>query len=103
MPTLIVQSVKHFTIGFWTESSEQFLHPIHRLTYTLRRLGILSQTEDSLWMRFSAFGRVDPCLRLLEDLEQDLREKVQLMTVRCSAPKTGKYLIHTADIPSVPP
>jgi len=54
-------------------------------------------------MRFSAFFRADPCLRLLEELEEDLRDKAQLMTVRRFAPKTGKYLIHTADIPSVPP
>jgi len=103
MPTLNVQSLKSFTIAFWTESSEQFPHPIHRLTYALRRLGILSQTEDSLWMRFSALARADPCLRLLGELEQNLKDKVRLMTVRRFAPKTGEYLIHTADIPSVPP
>jgi hypothetical protein len=60
-----------------------FPHHVYRLIYVLRRLGILSQTEDSLWIRFSAFFRVDPCLRLLEGLEEDLRQKVQRMTV-CS-------------------
>ncbi len=59
-----------------------FLHPVHGLTYALRRLRILSQIEDGLWISFSAFFRTDPCSRLLEELEQDLRQKVQRMTVR---------------------
>ena len=57
-----------------------FAHPVHRLTYPLRRLDILSQTEDSLWFRFSTFFRVDPCLRLLEELE-DVKQRAHRMTV----------------------
>ena len=57
-------------------------HSFRRLTYALRRLGILSQTEYSLWISFSAFFRADPCLQLLGGLEQDLRQSVQRMTVR---------------------
>ena len=79
-----------------------FLHPLHRLTCALRRLGILSQTEGSLWISFSAFFRADPCLQLLKGLEQDLRKKVQRMTVRGFAPNAGKYLTHAAGCPGGP-
>ena len=60
-----------------------FLRPVHHLTYALRRLGILSQAEDSLWISLSSTFRADPSLRLLEELEQDLRQKVQRMAVGC--------------------
>jgi hypothetical protein len=59
-----------------------FARPVLRLTYALRRLYVLSQIEDSLWFRFSAFFRADPCLRRLEELEEDLKQRVQRMTVR---------------------
>ena len=59
----------------------------------VRRLDILSQTEGSLWINFSAFFRVDPGLQRLEGLEQGLRQELQ---VRIFAPNTEKYLIHTA-------
>jgi len=77
-----------------------FAHPVHRLIYALRRLDILSQTEDSLWLRFSAFFRADPCLRRLEELEEDLKQRVQRMTVRGFASETEEYLIHTAGCPA---
>jgi hypothetical protein len=73
----------------------RFVHVVHRLTYVLRCLGILSRTENSLWIWFSAFFRADPCLRLLEALEEDLRQKVQRMTVRGFASK----LKSTSSIP----
>ena len=57
-------------------------HTVHRLTHVLRDLDKLSQTKDSLWSRFFAFFRADPCLRLLEELEEDLKQRVQRMTVR---------------------
>jgi hypothetical protein len=92
----MVQSVERFTVAFWTKSSERallFAHP--RLTYALRRLDILSQIEDSLWFRFSAFFRADPCLRLLEELEENLKRRVERTTVRGFALKSEEYLIHT--------
>ena len=97
----MVQSVKHFTIAFLTRNCKKcFLipTPVQRLTRALRRLGILSQAEDSVRMRLFALFRADPCLRLLEGLEQDLKQKRQQMTVRCFAPnfvKFEKYLTHT--------
>ena len=81
----MVLSAKRFTPLFWTESGEtRFPIPTlcTRLQYAPRRLGILSPIEDGLWFSFSALFRADPCLRLLEGLEQDLRRKVQRMTVR---------------------
>ena len=77
-----------------------FAHPVYSLTYALRRLGILSKTENGLWFSFSALFRADPCLRTLERLEQDLRQMVQRMTVRGFAPKTEGYLIHIAGSPA---
>jgi len=41
-----------------------------------------SETKDSLWSRISALFRADPCLRRLEELEEDLKQKFQRMTVR---------------------
>jgi len=78
----MVQSVNRFTTAFWTENGEK--RPLIRTPCpdAPRRLGILSQTEDSLWLRFFAFFRADPCLRLLNELEEDLKQKVQKMTVR---------------------
>jgi hypothetical protein len=64
-----------------------FPHPVHRLTYVLRRLVILSPDKDSLRISFYAFFRADPCLQLLEELERDLGQKAQRMTVRRFAPK----------------
>ena len=81
----MVLSAKRFTPLFWTESGEtRFPIPTlcTRLQYAPRRLGILCPIEDGLWFSFSALFRADPCLRLLEGLEQDLRRKVQRMTVR---------------------
>jgi len=81
----MVRSVKRFTVAFWTKSGEKSIPicpPVHCLTYALRRLNILCQPDDSLWFRFSAFFRADPCLRLLEELEEDLKQRVQRMTVR---------------------
>ena len=77
-------------------------------TYTVsimlfRRLDILLQTEGSPWISFSASFRVDPSLRLLEGLEQDLRQKVQRITVCRFAPNTEKYLIHTTGSPPYNP
>jgi len=66
----------------YVERAPSFAHSVHRLTYALRRLDILCETEDSLWFRFSALFRADPCLRLLEELEEDLKQKFQRMTVR---------------------
>ena len=81
----MVLSAKRFAPSFWTESGEKSL-PFPRLAYglicALSRLDILSRIEGGPWMSFSAFFRADPCLRLLEKLEQDLRQKVQRMTVR---------------------
>jgi len=57
-------------------------YPVHPLTCAFRCLDILSKTEDSLCFRFSAFFRADPCLRLLEELKEDLKQRVQRMTVR---------------------
>ena len=85
-----MHSAKRFTVAFWTDSGKRafpFSHPVHRLTYTLRRLSILSQTEVNLWMRISALFRPDPYLRLLEELEEDSRQTVQEMRVRGFAPK----------------
>ena len=95
MPILaaMVQSLKHFTIAFLTQNSKKCFPiptPVQRLTHALRQLGILSQAEDSVKMRLFALFRADPCLRLLEGLEQDLRQKRQQMTVRCFALKIEK-------------
>ena len=80
--------------------------PVHRPIYALRRLSILTRVEDSAWISFSALFRADPCLRLLDGLEQDLMQKVQRMTVGCFAQKIAKiekYLTHTTGSPRDPP
>jgi len=59
-----------------------FAHAVHRLTYALRPLDTPSETKDGLWFWFSALFRDDPCLRLLEEHEEDLKQKFQRMTVR---------------------
>ena len=64
------------------EKSFPIRTPVHRPTYALRRLDIVSETKDSLWSRISALFRADPCLRRLEELEEDLKQKFQRMTVR---------------------
>jgi len=50
-------------------------------------------------IRFSALFWAEPYLWLLEELE-DLKQRVQRKTVCDFAPKTEKYLIHTAGCPA---
>jgi len=78
----MVRSVKCVTVAFWTENSEKRALIRTPCSYAPRRLDTLSQTEDSLWLRFLALFRADPCLRLLKELEADLGQVVQIMTVR---------------------
>ena len=83
-----------------------FPFPGYSPIYALRRLNILSRFKDSLRISFFTLFRAGPCLRLLEGLEKDLRQKVRRMTVGFLTPKIEKikkHLTHTAGSPRDPP